>query len=90
MKKPRTKRRRSIESYGGMSAVYRDQAPHYGFVFAVWTPEGIKSIESGYIKRILRFKGERKDRAALAKEIAKNKHLHYAIRRNLLDNLAAR
>jgi hypothetical protein len=59
-------------------------------VFAAYTPYGIKDIESGYAKRILAFKGDMKERTALAKEIAKNKHLHYAIKRNLLDNLAMR
>lgn len=91
MKTPRTQRRRSVASYGGLAVIYRDQAAYNGmYVRAVWTDHGIRDIESGYAKRILRFDGDRKERAALAREIAKNRHLHYAIRRNLLDNLAAR
>lgn len=91
MKEPRTARRKTLAAYGGECVVYRDQAPlRGGFVFAAYTPFGIREIESEYAKRILSFTGDKKDRAALAKEIAENKHLHYAIRRNLLDNLAER
>jgi hypothetical protein len=95
VKTPKTKRRRSLESYGGWFKVHRDQAPYHSHYFdrcfsAVYTPEGIQDLESEYIKRILAFSGKEKDRAELAKEISKNRHLHYAIRRNLIDNLMER
>ncbi len=88
-------KRKTPDDYGGIDAVYRDQAPYrtgwgYYSFFACYTPEGIRMRESGYIRRILDFNGGKKERLALANEIRRDPHLHQVIKRDLIANLRER
>lgn len=83
----------TLEDYGGIDAVYFDQAPYQtntriGYHFgAFYTPLGIQSIDSGYIRRILEGGSDLED---LRWEILTNPHLHPVIKENLISNLDSR
>ena len=58
--------------------------------FTCYTPHGIHAIDNEFIRRIVHFRGTRKQRQALRNEIIHNPHLHGVIKRNLLENLDSR
>jgi len=62
------------------NGIYVDMAPSGG---GFYTPEGIRGIDSQYIKRIC--SGDYSDQ--LAAEIMQNRHIHQTIKDNLLLNL---
>ena len=85
-------KRKTLKDYGGMDAIYRDQAPyhsHYGerCFFAAYTPWGISVKDTGYARRIMDFQGGEEERKQLEEEIAKDPHLHRFIKKNLIENL---
>jgi UPF0288 family protein (methanogenesis marker protein 3) len=72
--------------------IFRDQAPHsstFGWrtISAVWTPTGIKHLDSQFAQRIMKFKGNKKAFKELKYEILSNPHLHQVIKHNLVSNL---
>ena len=85
----------SVEDCGGLNAIYVDQAPShnrfgYASFFTCYTPHGIHAIDNEFIRRIVHFRGTRKQRQALRNEIIHNPHLHGVIKRNLLETLDSR
>jgi hypothetical protein len=85
----------TLEDYGGIDAVYVDQAPHhtgcrgYNF-FACYTPEGIRRLDGEFCQRILAYKGGKREYRRIRWAILSNPHLHSVIKQNLLYNLEMR
>ena len=78
----------TLDDYGGMDAVYVDQAPLRGsFVSAFYTPLGIKSIDGEFVQAIMSFDGNKEDYNHLRNSIMNNVHLHSVIKQNLIFNL---
>lgn len=67
-----------------MEELYRDYGiSNDGFIFAAYTPYGIKLMDKAYCERIV--KGE-----DCSNEIKENPHLHPVIKENLLYNIELR
>lgn len=70
-----------------MRNIYLDQAPQsHAFCSAVYTPHGIRLMDSAFIKQI-KSATSLDDCKRIAREIASNLHLHVEIKENLLLNL---
>lgn len=81
----------TLKDCGGINKVYLDQAPHHAqyedrHISAVYTPEGIRSIDSEFFKRIQNSR-TKEQRDKIKQDILFNEHLHPVIKQNLIYNL---
>lgn len=78
-----------MEDYGGMDALYTDQAPFSGgFVSVCYLENSLKKRDADYAREIRDMK-TKKEYRQLKSRIQSDIHLHEFIKRNLLSNLEA-